>query len=168
MATPAQTSSTCMSQAEARQMFRTSHLYWHGNDHCWDASPSRGTSIARPVRHHEPRAPAVTTTKPSDDSAKASGSVFPVELRQEISLPNLGKWSGTMAMADTIETTPWINRWPDQPIVPPSRPRFAGTAADTALVTPRGIMAVIMTLGLSMALFEIVFGGRWQRKPRRA
>jgi len=67
-----------------------------------------------------------------------------------------------MAMAETIETTPWINRWPDQPIVPPSGPVFAGT--DAPLVTPRGIIAVIMMLGLGVALFEILFGGR---RPRQ-
>jgi hypothetical protein len=71
-------------------------------------------------------------------------------------------------MADTDESTPWINRWPDQPTVPPSRPVFAEATAEAAIVTPCRIVAVIMTLGLSVALFEILFGGRRERKPRRA
>ena len=34
--TPSQASRSCMTQAEARQQFATSHLYGHGG-HCWDA-----------------------------------------------------------------------------------------------------------------------------------
>src|SRR5215469_15411179 len=41
VSTPSQASRSCMTQAEARQQFATSHLYWHGR-HCWDAmTPSR-------------------------------------------------------------------------------------------------------------------------------
>jgi hypothetical protein len=36
---PSRASETCMSRAEARQRFSTSYLYWHGADHCWDATP---------------------------------------------------------------------------------------------------------------------------------
>jgi hypothetical protein len=39
-------------------------------------------------------------------------------------------------MADTDESTPRINRWPDQPTVPPSRPVFAEATAEAAIVTP--------------------------------
>ena len=41
VSTPSQASRSCMTQAEARQQFATSHLYWHGR-HCWVAmTPSR-------------------------------------------------------------------------------------------------------------------------------
>ncbi len=30
---------SCMTESEARHAFPTSHLYWHGADHCWDATP---------------------------------------------------------------------------------------------------------------------------------
>lgn len=39
--TPSFASDACMTKAEARQHFATSHLYWHGPDHCWDAKPVR-------------------------------------------------------------------------------------------------------------------------------
>ena len=32
-------SKSCMSKTEARQHFGLAHIYWHGVDHCWDASP---------------------------------------------------------------------------------------------------------------------------------
>jgi hypothetical protein len=41
VATPSEASKSCMSVTEARQHFRLVHIYWHGPDHCWDASPGR-------------------------------------------------------------------------------------------------------------------------------
>lgn len=38
---PAAASESCMSKAEARQHFGSAALYWHGQNHCWDATPSR-------------------------------------------------------------------------------------------------------------------------------
>jgi hypothetical protein len=40
-ATPAYASKTCMTMAEARQQYATTHLYWHGAGHCWDMTPPR-------------------------------------------------------------------------------------------------------------------------------
>jgi hypothetical protein len=39
--TPSGASESCMSLIEARQHFGLVHIYWHGADHCWDASPGR-------------------------------------------------------------------------------------------------------------------------------
>jgi hypothetical protein len=41
MGTPSGASQACMSRAEARQHFGSVHIYWHGREHCWDATPSR-------------------------------------------------------------------------------------------------------------------------------
>ena len=42
VSTPSQASWSCMTRAEARQQFPTSHLYWYGSGHCWHAmTPSR-------------------------------------------------------------------------------------------------------------------------------
>jgi hypothetical protein len=43
--TPSEASQSCMSKTEARQHFGSVHIYWHGRDHCWDATPTR--------RHHQ-------------------------------------------------------------------------------------------------------------------
>jgi hypothetical protein len=37
--TSLQASQSCMNKGEARKHFSTSHIYWHGPDHCWDATP---------------------------------------------------------------------------------------------------------------------------------
>jgi hypothetical protein len=39
--TPSGASESCMSVIEARQHFGSMHIYWHGADHCWDASRGR-------------------------------------------------------------------------------------------------------------------------------
>src|SRR5258707_15424904 len=39
--TPSEASQSCMSKTEARQHFGGVHIYWHGLDHCWDATPGR-------------------------------------------------------------------------------------------------------------------------------
>jgi hypothetical protein len=41
VATPSEASESCMSVTEARHRFRMVHIYWHGPDHCWDASRGR-------------------------------------------------------------------------------------------------------------------------------
>jgi hypothetical protein len=41
----------CMTESEARRVYSTSHLYWHGPDHCWDATPGRFRDSER-HRHH--------------------------------------------------------------------------------------------------------------------
>jgi hypothetical protein len=47
----------CMTESEARRVYSTSYLYWHGADHCWDATPGRLRNSERHrhfVRqHHE-------------------------------------------------------------------------------------------------------------------
>jgi hypothetical protein len=161
---PAQASIACLTKAEARQMFRTSYLYWHGKDHCWDSSPvaARHASTAHPLRRQESRPSPVITANPPNEVAKSDPSPAPAntgQLRQVSVLPDLRHWSDTMAMAETIETTPWIDRWPDQPIKPPTRPAITQAAANAALVSPRGLVAGIMILVLSLAIFEVLFGG---------
>jgi hypothetical protein len=41
---------SCMTKSEARRVYATAHLYWHGADHCWDATPGRRYTERR--RHH--------------------------------------------------------------------------------------------------------------------
>src|SRR5258705_13106489 len=47
LTTASEASNSCMSKTEARQHFGSVHIYWHGKDHCWDATPIR--------RHHTVR-----------------------------------------------------------------------------------------------------------------
>jgi hypothetical protein len=40
-ATPSEASTSCMTKTEARQHFGSVYIYWHGPEHCWDATPTR-------------------------------------------------------------------------------------------------------------------------------
>ncbi len=46
---PALASPSCMTQSEARQKFPTQHLWWHGPNRCWDATPSR-TQLSKRIK----------------------------------------------------------------------------------------------------------------------
>ena len=56
MTTPSQASPSCMKKSEARHHFGSVHIYWHGSDHCWDATPTtRRRHVARVERQTAPR-----------------------------------------------------------------------------------------------------------------
>jgi len=52
--TPSEAAQSCMSKTEARQHFGSAHLFWHGPDHCWDATSPRHRQVqvhqGHPVR----------------------------------------------------------------------------------------------------------------------
>ena len=58
-----------------------------------------------------------------------------------------------------IEQSPIVSRWVDiAPVAPP--PIIKGEPEP--LVTPRGVMMVIITIILTITIFELLFGGiRW-------
>src|SRR6516165_4390085 len=69
VSTPSQASRSCMTQAEARQQFATSHLYWHGS-HCWDAmTPSRRGVVPR-VRENVQREAQRDAPEPNNPEPK--------------------------------------------------------------------------------------------------
>ena len=59
-ASPAHASKSCMTMAEARAQFATSHLWWHGPNHCWDAT----APLHRVVRRVKPKEQQAEATKP--------------------------------------------------------------------------------------------------------
>jgi hypothetical protein len=73
-----------MSVAEARQHFGLVHIYWHGADHCWDASPGRRQ------RH------IIHTVAPKPDRSKWRDAM------------------SEMVVTDTkVAQIPWLERWVD-------------------------------------------------------
>src|SRR4029079_8175846 len=50
----AQASPACMTQSEARAKFPTAHLWWHGPNRCWDATPSR-TQLSKRIKAADTR-----------------------------------------------------------------------------------------------------------------
>jgi hypothetical protein len=61
----------CMTESEARRAYSTSHLYWHGAGHCWDATPGRLRDSER-QRHH-----FVRQHRDEDEAVKVQPSPLP-------------------------------------------------------------------------------------------
>ena len=138
--TPSEASKSCMSKTEARQHFG-SYIYWHGADHCWDATPTR--------RHHQ-----IHKVQQKIDQPKIA--------RPKIAQP---KWHDSMSemLPEEPVQTPWINRWLDiepspivsrwvdiVPVAPPPTIR-----KPEPLVTPRGVVMVIIVIILALGIVMI-------------
>jgi hypothetical protein len=137
--TPSEASMSCMSKTEARQHYGSLHIYWHGKDHCWDATRSNQRDATRTLRH---------------------GQVHRVQ--QEIDKP---KWHEAMSeMLPDVNTLQrsWVDRWVDIEPPPPIASRWVDIAQVTSpptiephpqpTVVPRGVLLVLVFVVLAMTL----------------
>jgi len=162
VATPSEASKSCMSKTEARQHFGSVHIYWHGPEHCWDATSTRRHHQIHQVRQKkdDPNWHDAMSEMLSDGgSASASTRLAPAPTRLAAAPTQLAP-----------APTPWVNRWVDldqSPII--SRwvdivqvaPPLVIRAAEP-LVTPRGVVMVIMFVVGSLAIAILL-----QRPPSR-
>jgi hypothetical protein len=174
-ATPSYASKSCMTMAEARTQFATSHLYWHGPGHCWDATAPQHRIIGR-VKPKEQQqadgdnaAPDAAAQEDSPAPAKrepkwrnAMSEMLPVDAPSAASaLPSL----------PAIATTGlnWLDRWVDvAQIAPPSFLRrnteavsaevspVVGQKADP-MVTPMRLILVFLSIVVILAVIELLF-----------
>jgi hypothetical protein len=128
-ATPSYASKSCMTMAEARQQFATSHLYWHGPGHCWDATGP----LHRTVQRLKPRQDQQTRRGDEPKWRNAMSEMLAGEAPVEASpAPSPGQ-------ADELPGVDWLDRWID--VVPAvSFVMFDGRDAQSAAtsVTARG------------------------------
>ena len=143
--TPSEASQSCMSKTEARQHFGSVHIYWHGRDHCWDATPTR--------RHHQIN--------------KVQRKLQIHEVQEKIDQPN---WHASVSemLPDEPAQTPWGRSWTNiEPFQHPIVARWVDIVQVASLpierkpelrVTPRSVelvfLAIVMTLGTIEALFR--------------
>jgi len=147
-------SDSCMTKTEARQHFGSVHIYWHGKDHCWDATPGR--------RHRR-----IHTVRQKDHLDTVQQTV-----QQKIHQPSWHDSMSEMLPDEAPVRTPWVapqvdieppqlsmaERWVD--IVQVAPPRII--RKPEPMVTPRGMVMVIITIILAITIFELLFGGiRW-------
>jgi len=150
--TPSEASKSCMSKTEARQHFGTGYIYWHGKNHCWDATPPRRYHQIRKVQRQVQR-----------------------EVQRQVDQP---KWHESMSKMSSNEEpvqAPWVNRWVD--IESPELP-MVERRADIAqfqplpirksepMVTPRGVVMVIIIILLTLAVVMIFEGPHSRRSAR--
>jgi hypothetical protein len=147
LTTPSEASNSCMSKTEARQHFGSIHIYWHGKDHCWDATP---TSRRYTIRQN----------------------IHPHTAQRKIDQPSWHDSMSEMLPDEAPVRTPWVapqvdieppqlsmaERWVD--ILQVAPPRII--RKPEPMVTPRGVVMVIIAIILTITIFELLFGGiRW-------
>ena len=143
LTTPSEASTSCMSKTEARQHFGSVHIYWHGPEHCWDATPARPHGVRHRVRHPEPEpTPRFVVPIPSPDLRRSANAMASDE-------PEI----------DLITATPWVERWTDITQVVPPKPIVVAERKPEPMVTQRGVVMVIITIALTLSIVEILFGG---------
>ncbi len=175
-ASPSQASKSCMTMAEARTQFATSHLYWHGPGHCWDAT----APAHRMVRRAKPAEPQQAREDAQDDSirpdpvAPDDGAVpakrepkWRNAMSEMLPVDAPGVASALPAMAATGMS--WLDRWVDvAQVAPPSFLRRATEAAsaDAAtaavqqadpMVTPIRLILVFLSIVVILAVIELLF-----------
>ena len=138
VAAPSEASRSCMSKTEARQHFGSVHIYWHGADHCWDATPTR--------RHHQ----IIHKVERKIDQPKWQDSVSKMIPDDE--------------PVQTAVQTPWVDRWVD---IEPTQLPLVARWVDIVQVTPpplsapnpepRGVVLVFITITLTLAIIEVLF-----------
>jgi hypothetical protein len=173
-ASPAHASKSCMTMAEARTQFATSHLYWHGPNHCWDATAPQHRIVRR--------------VKPKEQQQAEGDDTTPVIAAQDDTVPakREPKWRNAMSemlpadapgvasavpSLSAIATTGlnWLDRWVDvAQVAPPSFLRrntelaaaevssSAGQKADP-MVTPMRLILVFLSIVVILAVIELLF-----------
>ena len=150
LTTPSEASKSCMSKTEARQQFG-SYIYWHGPEHCWDATPTRPHSVRYRVHHPEPEPtlPAVIPM-PSPDLRRSANAMVADERE-----------------TDLITVTPWVQRWVDISQAALPKPIVAAERKSEPMVKPRGVAMVIITIILTLAIVEVLFGPMISERMRK-
>ena len=176
VATPSHASKSCMTMAEARQQFRTAHLYWHGAGHCWDATVPRYGIVHRfrekdrqqvEQDNQEAKNPApkwreaMSEMLPNDGASSSSAQILPRPF-----------WAYDESEAPAAGVN-WLDRWVDVAQVMPAfvasgkaEPADAlpatGRRVDP-LVTPTRLLMAFLALALMLAIIELLQSTRFDR-----
>jgi hypothetical protein len=97
LAKSSQASSSCMSKSEARQHFGAVHIYWHGPDHCWDATPGRHRLVRKNQSDADQR---VQRARNHSDWRQAMSEMLPDDVPVEV--PDA-----------RVASANWLDRWID-------------------------------------------------------
>jgi hypothetical protein len=170
--TPSEASKSCMTKAEARQHFGSVHIYWHGPDRCWDATPSR-RHAARKIQRKTP----TREVSRKIDQPKWRDSMSEL-LADSDPVPSIGISADARRYGNdgAVTATRWIDRWTDvEPsllaarwvdIAQVERPPNIERKAQRS-VRPHGLVLVFIAfVVLALATIEVLFGGRFRQWPR--
>jgi hypothetical protein len=188
--TPSEASKSCMTKAEARQHFGSVHIYWHGPNHCWDATPTRRHAARKGQRKtHTREVKRKTATRDVERNIDQPKKIDQPKWRDSISemLADSGPVQSIGTSADArrygsdgaVAGTPWIDRWTDiessplaarwVDIAPVERPPIIERKAERSVRPPGVVLVFIVFVVLALATIELLFGGRfyqWRQSGR--
>lgn len=106
-------SPSCMTKEEARKKYKTAHLYWHTEHHCWDDTSGRGRHRQPQQRRHYDD-PGLTLAKstpglppdPSGNTAQHFGRILVIMLPYE----TVYWWMWLQGLDRSMVFTPWEYR----------------------------------------------------------
>ena len=152
-----------MTKAEARNVYRTSYLYWHGKGRCWDASPRASHRLkkvaAARANRVEASHKAKTRPRPEVKLEVVDPSPVPTGANGTLTPDDLRRWANSMAAmpSEPIVTIPdrvtILDRWPDEEL--PQHRTKPATVEKPSLMNTRTIMMVII---MFMALLAVLIG----------
>ena len=153
----AHASKDCMTKAEARNVYRTSYLYWHGKGRCWDASPRASHRLKKvaAARANRVEASHKTKTRPKPEAKVevVDPSPVPTGANRTLTSDDLRKWANSMAAMSSEPIVTILDRWPDEEL--PQHRTKPAAVADPSLMKTRTIIMVIIML---MALLAVLIG----------
>jgi len=149
----AASAATCMTKSEARHIYSTSHLYWHGANHCWDATPG-GHRYAERRRHHfvrqhrdddevaqaEPQAVTQVTQAQPQPVEVPTPSPAPALTPPELTPSDLIRVGHTLRIEELESTL--RDRWPETHMEIRTKPRLIEAA--TAEAQPSASVGIVM------------------------
>ncbi|MEO6780598.1 MAG: hypothetical protein ABI196_06740 [Bradyrhizobium sp.] len=140
---PSEASESCLSMTEARQHFGLVHIYWHGADHCWDASPGR----------RQPHLIHKVAAKPDQPKWRDAMSEM-VPDANVAQMPWLDRWVDIKP-----SELPLAARWVDIPQATPS-PTAEPMATRLAVV----LLLALLAIALTLAIIEVLPRGTIYRR----
>jgi hypothetical protein len=176
---PAISSPSCMTQAEARAKFPTTHLWWHGSNRCWGATPGRRQLAKRiegrkqaeseprtereaPEAKPEAKKPAVSSVSSERGWRDAMSRMRPEDFAGSVG-PARAEASADPSGSFAAPRMNFFERWVDIAQRAPPRPDKAAPgdlAADARsvepLVTPARVMLGLLVLILTLGFFELL------------
>jgi hypothetical protein len=138
---PSEASESCMTKTEARRHFVSVHIYWHGRDHCWDAT----ATLRHSQRHRQVEKVQRKLNWPRWQSAMSE--MLPDE--EPVRAPSVDR------LVDN-EPSPLAARWVD--IIQVAPPRVIEPEPMLSLRVV--LIAIIIIIGMPLAIVGVLFGGR--------